>query len=96
MIHLEIYTNSIFFFTVLKRQTELTGNVTAPLGGSIIMNCPFYSVPAANVTWKFANDQDVPLQLMGALNKQNRRVNVNLIAVFLLYIIFLQQFFFSL
>lgn len=44
-------------------------NVTAEMGSSVVLTCPFYSVPDANVTWQFANSSDIHYN-------NNRRVKV--------------------
>lgn len=54
---------------VFKPILEASMNVTAEMGSSAVLICPFYSVPAANVSWHFANSSAIQYN-------NNRRVKV--------------------
>ncbi|KAJ6637567.1 Protogenin A [Pseudolycoriella hygida] len=43
-------------------------NVTAEASGFVLIDCPFYSIPIANITWKYANNTAVNF------NRNNRRL----------------------
>lgn len=42
------------YFIELERRDSLT-NFTAQIGASIVLNCPYDSIPEANIIWSFSN-----------------------------------------
>lgn len=46
-------------------RSNVATNVTAEIGSPLVLNCPIYSAPAANITWFF---NDTPIDY-GAANR---------------------------
>jgi hypothetical protein len=72
-----LFVFSHFLLTGLKRDPQApvqqNATISATIGYPIVLNCPFISYPAANVTW-FFNKQPIQLDSGGHSNNDNRRV----------------------
>lgn len=51
-------TNFGLSFKELERRDSIT-NLTAEIGGSIMLNCPYDSFPEANIMWSFGNSTTI-------------------------------------
>lgn len=57
--------NYYLFCVAEFTRSNVATNVTAEIGSPLVLNCPIYSAPAANVTWFF---NDTPIDY-GAANR---------------------------
>lgn len=58
------------FIADFQRRKNTEKNVLAQIGSFVVIQCPFISFPAANITWRYVNNNTI------SFNQNNRRVNV--------------------